>query len=145
MNEILAILFPLLEKHGDQTSVDFLMQRVKKILGKSADRIVAEQIEIIGQTNLSPQKFMGEIDDDSKFRNEKIEVRKLVRRWESVLKCMENDRQLYLYIVALRREWRENKGIKRDCRKYVGGQPDRNMVKTTLIRRKSVKRKVAKS
>lgn len=145
MNEILAILFPLLEKYGDQTSVDFLMQRVKKVLEKSADRIVSEQIEIIEQTTLSPEKFMGEIDDDSKFPNQKIEVRRLMRRWESVAQCMENEVRLCEYIRMLRCRWRENKGIKRDCRKYVGGQPDRNMVKTTLTRRKSVRRKAAKS
>lgn len=124
-DSIKQVIIQLVSKHGDQTSIEFIMKKAEKKIEELLNKITEEQVQIIDSTNLSVEKFMGEINDHRKFRVEKMAVAVLMgrfARFSSYESVVRTGSKLYNLIATIRWMWRVQNKITRDCRKYKGGQ-----------------------
>ncbi len=127
MTTVKALVFALCDKYGDQTSIDFLAKKLQPLMISSQNKILNQQKRIIKEAGFTPDTFFENKKGIAKARKKTVfyQVLRLANAWGRLI----NPRAMHTNISLARMLWRKEKGIVRDCRKYKGGQPARNMVK----------------
>lgn len=128
MITVKSLVFSLCDKYGDQTSVEFLITKLQPLLAASQNKVITQQKKLIKEAGFTPDTFFENEKEVIKARKKQV-LLQVLRLADACGRLME-PKALYENIVLSRRRWREKKKIQRDCRRYEGGQPDRNMVKT---------------
>lgn len=127
MKTIKSLIFMLCDRYGDQTSIAFLAGKLKPLMLREQNKIINRQKKLIALTGLTPEEFFEseELLVSRGQRHIMVEVILLSGVWGR-LSDVETSSKGISYSRGL---WRKSKKVKRDCRRYKGGQPKRNMVK----------------
>jgi len=127
MITVRSLVFALCDKYGDQTSIEFLLIKLRPLLIHGQNKILSEQMRVIKKAGFTPEEFFGNEQAVIKARKKMalIRVSRLADAWARLV----GPKAIYTNVAQARVDWRNEKRITRDCRKYKGGQPDRNMVK----------------
>jgi hypothetical protein len=129
MTTVKALVFELCDKYGDQTSIEFLVIKLKPIMVRAQNKILTQQKKLIKETGLNPDEFFENEKTVAKARKKMVlyKVLRLADAWGRLI----DPKALRANVTLARVMWRKEKEIVRDCRKYKGGQPARNMVKAS--------------